>query len=375
MVQAHSLYTQIKKIIEPSSLDLYLAKLFIMRFLVLLLGLATILQMLDLLSRSDDILAGDGAQIGDLWRYALLRFPQIASQFSPFTALLAAIFTFVVLNQHSEIIIIKASGWSAFRIILPMTLICALIACLHFAFNETIVVDTRAELYNWENNDYAVDTPPAPISTKDTWVAEGNTLIKVEGITYNGRLLLLDNVTQYIRNKNLELTSLLHADFAVYREGQWSLFEVKKFNLADHSVTPLENMLWQTQIAPERFLALSVTADHVSLPKLASAIGQLRAEGHNTDDLETSLLQKIVAPLSTVIMPLMAGIAAFGVHRSGTIFARIMICLALGFGFFIANNLFIALGQFGTIPPWIAAWLPMLLFTLTGGFFILFTEE
>jgi lipopolysaccharide export system permease protein len=87
------------------------------------------------------------------------------------------------------------------------------------------------------------------------------------------------------------------------------------------------------------------------------------------------LHQKFVTPLSTLLMPLLAGLAAFGLHRGGNLFGRILITLSMGFGFFVVNNLFIALGQYGAVPPIIAAWLPFLLFGLAGISFILLTEE
>jgi lipopolysaccharide export system permease protein len=87
------------------------------------------------------------------------------------------------------------------------------------------------------------------------------------------------------------------------------------------------------------------------------------------------LYQKFVAPLSTLLMPLLAGLAAFGLHRAGGLFGRIALTGAMGFGYFVINNLFVALGQYGAVPPMIGAWLPFLLFFLTGISFILLTEE
>ena len=74
-------------------------------------------------------------------------------------------------------------------------------------------------------------------------------------------------------------------------------------------------------------------------------------------------------------MPLLAGLAAFGLHRGGNLFGRILLTLALGFSYFVINNLFVALGQYGAVPAIVAGWLPFLLFGLAGISFILLTEE
>ncbi|NOZ42089.1 MAG: LPS export ABC transporter permease LptG [Alphaproteobacteria bacterium] len=356
-------------------MDIYIAKLFAARYIVILIGLVATLQMLDLLSESDDILAGQGATYADLWRYVTLRTPTLLSLFSPFVALLSAIMCLAALNVHSEIVIMKASGWSAFRIITPMIMVSLLIASLHFVFTETVTVSARAQLRNWQANKYAANLPPAPDTVYNTWVNDGNNLIKAERASRNGRILLLDKVTQYIRDKNLHVTFLIKADFAVYRDGKWTMFEVKKFNVKTLKVTPLENLVWQTNIPPERFMTQALKPDQVTLQHLRTAIAQLKSEGHDTSAFETMLYQKFVGPLSTLLMPLLAGLAAFGLHRGGNLFGRIASTLALGFGFFVINNLFIALGEYGALPPIIAAWLPFSLFFFAGTSFILLTEE
>jgi len=360
---------------NPGSMDIYLAKLFISRYIIILIGLVTTLQMLDLLSESDNILAGDGAVYADLWRYVTLRTPTLLSLFSPFVALLAAIICLAGLNIHSEIIIMKASGWSAFRIITPLILMSLLIASLHFIFTETISVHAKAELTNWKENKYASDLPPAPDTVYDTWVNDGNNLIKAESASRNGSILLLDKVTQYIRDKDMHIISLIKADFAVYRDGKWTMFEVKEFDTRSLKVTPMENLIWDTEIPPERFIALALKPDQANLGRLRTAIAQLAKEGHNTASFETMLYQKFVSPLSTLLMPLLAGLAAFGLHRGGNLFGRVALTGAMGFGYFVINNLFVALGQYGAVPPVVAAWLPFLLFFLTGLSFLLLTEE
>ncbi|MCF8475202.1 MAG: LPS export ABC transporter permease LptG [Emcibacter sp.] len=361
--------------LDPGSMDIYIAKLFITRYIIILLGLVATLQMLDLLSESDNILAGEGATYGELWHYITLRVPTLLSLFSPFVTLLAAIICLASLNIHSEIVIMKTAGWSAFRIITPMIMVSLLIAVVHFVFTESITVKAKAELENWKENEYATNLPPAPDTVYDTWVNDGNNLIKAEKASRNGSILLLDKVTHYVRNKNRHITSLIKADFAVYRDGKWTMFEVREFDIRTLKVTPMENLLWETDIPPERFIALALKPDQVSIKKLRSAITQLKKEGHNTASFETMLFQKFVSPLSTLLMPLLAGLAAFGLHRGGNLFRRIMFTGAMGFGYFVINNLFVALGQYGAVPPFIAAWLPFLLFFLIGTSFILITEE
>ena len=73
----------------------YVGRLLVVRFLLLLIIISAIWQILDLLNHSDEIMAVDGATGLSLLRYVKLSIPQIISQFIPFAALLAIVFTSV----------------------------------------------------------------------------------------------------------------------------------------------------------------------------------------------------------------------------------------------------------------------------------------
>jgi hypothetical protein len=48
--------------------------------------------------------------------------------------------------------------------------------------------------------------------------------------------------------------------------------------------------------------------------------------------------------------------------------------ITLGFLFVVVDNMILAMGQFGSLPPFLAAWLPLILF-LTIGLWIVFNFE
>ena len=74
-------------------------------------------------------------------------------------------------------------------------------------------------------------------------------------------------------------------------------------------------------------------------------------------------------------MPLLGAIAGFGVHRAGSMMVRIIIGMALGFGFFVADNFMLAMGEFGVAPPLLASFGPFLLFSIVGFAVLFYTEE
>jgi len=367
---------QIRRMFLPSrTLARYLVKMHLTRFLGILIGLTAVLQFLDLLTVSDDILKVEGATWVSVLSYVGLRAPQLISQFAPFAALLASLLTLGTLNQHSEVVIMKATGLSAHRILLPLGLASFLIAASHFTFNEAVVVKGNAELEYWQQNNYAVDLPPNANLAGRIWVKEGNLVILVESVSRSGNRIVLDKVSLYERDDDKRLTAMIKADFAWYQNGKWTLHEARRFDTASHELTvvPLQN--WDIKLPPSRFMALTVNPKHVSLTTLWTSIDKLKAEGIPTERLMASLLQKIAGPAATLLMPLLASIAAFGVHRAGSLVLRSVIGMALGFSFFVADNFMLAMGEFGAAPPFLAAWAPFFLFLLVGYAVVFNTEE
>ena len=130
-------------------------------------------------------------------------------------------------------------------------------------------------------------------------------------------------------------------------------------------------------VRPDQFTLASVDADGLSFAGLRAAIADLKASGSETEtkSLEGSLWHKLSEPLSAVLMPLLGAVAAFGIARSGKLFVRAVIGMVLGFAYFIADQLALALGNLGAYPPVLAAWAPFLLFLLIGETVLIRTEE
>src|ERR1043166_8118500 len=132
------------------STTIYLARLFAVRVIAVLLLLVLVLQMLDLLGESGEILRYPGNGEPQLWTYVSLRLPQLFARFLPYSVLLATILTLATLNQHSEVIPMKAAGLSAHQVLAPLILTAAIVAALSFAFNERMVPRASATLKAWQ---------------------------------------------------------------------------------------------------------------------------------------------------------------------------------------------------------------------------------
>src|SRR3546814_19682978 len=98
----------------------------------------------------------------------------------------------------------------------------------------------------------------------------------------------------------------------------------------------------------------------------SEAIDDVDAADRPTMTLEGVLWHKVSGPLSAMLMPILGAVAAFGLARSGKLFVRAVIGMALGFTYFVADNFALAMGSLGAYPQFLAAWAPILLFLMLG---------
>ena len=351
----------------------YAAKMFVMRTAAFLIGLIIILESLDLLGESGKILAVAGNGEAELWTYVSLRVPQLIQLFLPFSVLLATLVTLATLNQNSEVVIFKAAGLSAHHILLPLIIASLVIAIGNFAFNEGVTTRATRQLKVWQENSYA-RVPPEKLLITESWVRAGNDLFHAESVAGSGDGTRLSGVTIYDRQDD-RLVRVIMAATARPVAGGWQLANVSSFDVGAGRRTAEAAMRFETEVVPRQFTTAAIDPAFLPLWELVPQISEQRAAGKPVDTLVAAAWHKISGPLSTVLMPLLGAVAAFGLARSGRLFVRAVIGMFLGFAFFVADNFMLAMGNFGTVPPLMAAWAPFLLFLLIGEAVLIRTEE
>ena len=353
---------------------LYMARLFVTRSLAVLVALVGLLMMLDLLGNTDEILAVPGNGDAELWRYMGLRIPQLIARFLPFSVLLGSLIAFAGLNQHSEIISMKAAGISAHQIIAPLVVTAALIGAVHFLFVERVVTRATAALNAWMAVDYG-PVPPAGRVRSNVALAYGDDLIFVRVVAGEGRQVRLAGINIYDRAGGTLRRTIAAARGRPTPDGGWRLEVATLFDVDSGRLQRMAALDYGRGLDPVRFTLEGVNPDAQDFWELRRSIAELAAAERATASLSANLWHKLSGPASTILMPLLAAVAAFGVARSGQLFVRAVIGMALGFAYFVADNFALAMGNLGAYPPFLAAWGPFLLFLLVGEAVLIRTEE
>lgn len=357
------------------TLTWYLAKTFVTRILAVLVMLVLVLMMLDLLSNTGDILAHPGNGQADLLRYASLRVPQLIARFLPYSVLLATIITLATFNQNSEVVAMKAAGLSAHQILAPLMLTALLISAVSFVFNEWVVTRATSSLKAWEAADYG-PIPDDPTLRSNIYLNDGNDVMLASSVGGTGASTVLRGVTFYQRDDEGMIVRQYRAPVARWADPGWSLEDAQIFDVGSAETAEAEApIVVGPGITIEQIELRRVDPDAEPLGQLARSIEALDAAGRRTDELKAKWWHKISGPLSAVLMPLLGAVAGFGLARSGHLFARAVIGMALGFAYFVVDNAALAMGSFGGYPPLLAAWAPFVLFFLVGETVLVRTEE
>ncbi len=171
------------------------------------------------------------------------------------------------------------------------------------------------------------------------------------------------------------LRRIIDAERGKPQRNAWLLEGVRIYDSNLNIIARQPQMTAMPGIDAEQLTLAKVDPDELDYFTLKERIGQLERAGRSTDAARAGLLHKISGPISTLLMPLLAAVAAFGLARSGQVLLRACVGMALGFAYFVADNFSLAMGNVGAYPPLLAAWAPFFLFLLIGETVLIRTEE
>jgi len=362
----------------------YASRSLVTHLIVTLLGCVALLELLDLLNNSDDIIARHGNHISALAKYAGLRLPDITSFILPFAVLIAAQLMLAKFARDNEILALKASGLSFYRLLSTLVPVALAIGTLHFLLSDQIVPRTTRALENWDAN--AADTMGAttnaastakstgtPVATPSSpsqpgvWVRDGNSFIHIGAVLAEGTELR--DVTIYERGSSSNLERRIMAKRVVYLAKHWTMTDVEVLELGtDQSRKPVEHaeLPWRTSLTPNHLVDLAADPATLSLAEVYRFAARPDVGSRPVDFYRTWMQRKIAVPLTTLLMVLLAAPVAQGLQRHGGIGMGLAVGVGLGFLYFIADGLLLTLGETGAIPPAVAAWSPMVLFATFG---------
>lgn len=343
----------------------YLRRMLLTQTVGMLAALAALMQVLDLLDATTDILKRHLGLRGVL-HYAALRTPAELMLALPLAALFGALFTFYTLAKRRELVAIRATGVNLRSVLLAMLPVPLLFAVAQFWVADQLVPKTETALAAWWNS----TTPPSgddDAETKNTlWVHTGDGLAAFDRISGDGRHI--DGLHLYRRGADHQFAERLEARRADWNGTQWRLSDTHRLQLRDDTVlrTAPDDDIWQTNLQPDDLLRLDSPQPQLSSTVLIGVLAGARVGARPDSYYHTALYRRFTAPLAALVMLLLALPATRAADRSGEGGGLLLLSLGLGLLFVLADGMLAALGDGGRLPALVASTGAPLLFAALG---------
>lgn len=335
----------------------YLTGLFLRRFVAILLGLAALVQLLDLLDSAGDVLERGAA--GGLAFYLAMRLPLILGQILPLAVLLAALTTYLALAQRGEMVIVRAAGVTPLQFLTLLTPIALVIGLGYALASDAILPRAERALVDWWRETMPEeDRAEARAEADPVWMRFRTQIVSADYVEDRGRAL--SGVTIYPRDTDQRATGRLHATRGVWEDGGWTLFDVEAIGLNDDAteVERRETMRWPGGPAPEDWWQLAVPAEHLSIAELRAQLAGERSGARGPYFYRIALYRAYMLPFLCVTMVLLAMSGTIGSRRGGTVGRGFMLGLGLGLAYVVFGGVTGALGAAGVLSPLLAVWAP-----------------
>ena len=343
------------------SLPGYVLRAVSVRILAATAVLMGVLQILDLMEVTPDIVER-GLGLGGALHYAALRLPRLIDQAAPLGVLAGSIFAFMKLAGDSEIVAMRASGVSAYRL-LGMALPAALaVVALDFTAVELAAPRTDSALQSW----WQSTAPPAKkTAPKPKAFRVGADLALATANDLSGRTL--SDVKIYRRDADGRQVERIEAASANYTPQGWRLNAPRfvRFDAAGAHIGQAAQMTWASKFEPADVRSLFLGDQTLSA---ASANRALRGGGgqHPPSYYATRVQRAIAGPIGSLVMLLLSVPIALASFRSSKGAVFIAGSLSAGLLFIVVDGLLSAMGEGGAVAPTLAAWTAPVVFAALG---------
>ena len=365
----------------PRILDEYVVREFLNMFFLVLLAFVLLILVFTVFDLLGDILRNHIAwtTVGE---YLVNLTPSMLYQIAPLAVLIAVLVTFGVLNRNSEIIAMKATGISLYRLVIPIVAISAILAASLFFFDEYYLPQANQKQEALRN--IIKGRPPQTVlHPEHNWIF---------GEPRPGEPARIFYYQFFDRDRdefaNLSIFEFDPSTFALSRRifatrvfwdqatSSWRFQNGWQRDIAGTSITEF-NEFKQTSFSeihedPSYFEKESLQSQEMNFGQLNRYIGDLAQSGFDTMRLRVELWRKLAYPLIAVVMAVLAIPFALSMGRRSSL-EGVAVAIAVALAYFVVDGLFSALGNVNYLPAALAACSSDILFGLVGGYLLLRT--
>lgn len=354
--------------LRPRKLDLYIVGKFITTFFVALLLIIGIVIIFDISEKIDDFVSKEAPLQAIIFDYYVNFVPYFMNMFSPLFVFITVIFFTSKMAADSEIVAILSCGISFHRMMVPYIFSATLIAILSLCLNLFIIPEANKTRLEFENQyikarfksvgrNVHYQTSPGEYVFAESFSSWNNTAYR----------FTLERI------ENDQLVSKISAESAVYDTTKQS-WRLKKYFIREYNEDLTDRIRSGRQLdtvidlSPKDFYLTENTVETLTYSELNQLIDLQKMRGDA--NVKFALIEKntrFALPFSAFILTIM-GVALSSKKRRGGIGWNIGIGIALAFTYILFLRFSQMFVHTGALPPFIALWLPNLVFTIIAAF-------
>ena len=299
--------------------------------------------------------------------FAALQAPEKIVEYMPISILLGTILSLGSLASNSEIIAMQAAGYSVTQLLRAVFQAALFMALISFILADWVVPTSESSAREIRSS--AINATQAIGGKKGLWIKDENRILHIKLLLPNG---IARSIEIYQLDQHGRLVSITRAESAIPFNDQWRLNKVRQTMIGEQTieVRNLDEMIYPGNISNALLDALIIVPRYMSILDLYAYLQFLRE--NNLDDSVESLTfwQKVFAPITVLVMCILAVPFILGSQRQGSAGVRIITGILLGLSYVAADKLMVQLGIQASVHPALNAIAPTLLFFLLAVFLL-----
>jgi len=162
-----------------------------------------------------------------------------------------------------------------------------------------------------------------------------------------------------------------------YEDGQWTLKSLSETTLTPNGASDktIGSEIWNVSLTPAEVVELGLPASRLSSQASRSALEGSRPSNRAPSFYEMQIQETYASALAAFVMLLLSLPVAFTPTRSGGGTGFLITSLVLGLLYLLTNGVLDAFGESGALPPFVATWAALVIFTMAGTSLLLNLED
>ena len=295
--------------------------------------------------------------------FVLLQTPYQVYLFFPMASLLGSLIGLGVMANYHELVIMRAAGMSIWQVTYAVLKAAIVIILVVTIIGETLV--PRLSAMANDQKLQAMSQGQALRTSKGMWLRNQNDFITIGSVLPQNEL---QQVFQFHFDDKHHLQFARKIAKLTYSNGQWVAHSVAESRISGDKITAhqMDVMNWDVPLKPNIIQFGGDEPDEMTLIELRKYLKIQKKNHQSATNYQLAFWHRVLQPLTTVIMMILAIPFIFGPLRSSSMGSKLLAGATLGFGFHMINRIFGPVSQVFQLPVEVAAFAPTIIFSLLG---------